>query len=32
MARMIAGVSTRKFAQVGEPVGSEVEQASLSTG
>jgi hypothetical protein len=30
--RMLAGVSTRKFAQVGEPVGSEVEQASSSTG
>jgi putative transposase len=29
--RMLAGVSTRKFAQVGEPVGSEVEQASSST-
>jgi putative transposase len=31
MDRMLAGVSTRKFAQVGEPVGSEVEQASSST-
>jgi putative transposase len=30
--RMLAGVSTRKFARVGEPVGSEVEQASSSTG
>lgn len=29
---MLAGVSTRKFARVGEPVGSEVEQASSSTG
>jgi transposase-like protein len=32
MDRMLAGVSTRKFARVGEPVGSEVEQASSSTG
>src|SRR5215210_7897403 len=32
MDRMLAGVSTRKFAQVGEPVGSEVEHASSSTG
>ena len=31
MDRMLAGVSTRKFAQVGEPVGSQVEQASSST-
>jgi putative transposase len=31
MDRMLAGVSTRKFAQVGEPVGSEVEQASSAT-
>ena len=31
MDRMLAGVSTRKFARVGEPVGSEVEQASSST-
>ena len=31
MDRMLAGVSTRRFAQVGEPVGSEVEQASAST-
>ena len=29
---MLAGVSTRRFAQVGEPVGGEVEQASTSTG
>jgi putative transposase len=29
--RMLAGVSTRKFEQVGEPVGSEVEAASSST-
>jgi len=28
MDRMLAGVSTRRFARVGEPVGSEVEQAS----
>jgi putative transposase len=32
MDRMLAGVSTRKFARVGEPVGEEVEQASTSTG
>ncbi len=32
MDRMLAGVSTRKFAEVGEPVGSDVEQASSSTG
>ena len=31
MDRMLAGVSVRRFAQVGEPVGSEVEQASSST-
>src|SRR5215211_3865714 len=31
MDRMLAGVSTRKFARVGEPVGSEVEAASSST-
>jgi putative transposase len=31
MDRMLAGVSTRKFARVGEPVGEEVEQASSST-
>jgi putative transposase len=31
MDRMLAGVSTRKFEQVGEPVGSEVEQSSSST-
>src|SRR5487761_379212 len=31
MDRMLAGVSTRKFAQVGEPVGSEVERLSSST-
>jgi putative transposase len=31
MDRMLAGVSTRKFARVGEPVGSEVEQAAAST-
>ncbi len=29
--RMLAGVSTRKFAGVGEPVGSEVEHTSSST-
>ena len=32
MDRMLAGVSTRKFAVVGEPVGEEVEQESTSTG
>jgi putative transposase len=32
MDRMLAGVSTRKYTVVGEPVGSEVEQASASTG
>src|SRR5215204_2262117 len=31
MDRMLAGVSTRKFAVVGEPVGADVEQASAST-
>ncbi len=31
MDRMLAGVSTRKFARVGEPVGEEVEQASSAT-
>jgi transposase-like protein len=31
MDRMLAGVSTRKFAVVGEPVGDEVEQASSAT-
>jgi putative transposase len=31
MDRMLAGVSTRKFAAVGEPVGDEVEASSSST-
>ena len=31
MDRMLAGVSTRRFEQVGEPVGSEVETAASST-
>jgi len=31
MDRMLAGVSTRKYARVGEPVGSEVAAASSST-
>jgi putative transposase len=31
MDRMLAGVSTRKYASVGEPVGEEVEQESSST-
>jgi transposase-like protein len=32
MDRMLAGVSTRRFATVGEPVGEEVERKSTSTG
>ncbi len=32
MNRMLAGVSTRKYAGVGEPVGEEVERESSSTG
>ena len=31
MDRMLAGVSTRKFARVGEPVGEEVERNATST-
>ena len=31
MDRMLAGVSTRKFQVVGEPVGEEVEQEASST-
>jgi putative transposase len=31
MDRMLAGVSTRKFAAVGEPVGEEVEASSTAT-
>jgi transposase-like protein len=31
MDRMLAGVPTRKFVAVGEPVGSEVEQSSSAT-
>jgi putative transposase len=31
MDRMLAGVSTRRFAGVGEPVGSEVEDSSSAT-
>jgi putative transposase len=31
MDRMLAGASTRKFAQVSEPVGSDVEQSSVAT-
>ncbi|MGH2903948.1 MAG: IS256 family transposase [Solirubrobacteraceae bacterium] len=31
MDRMLAGVSTRKFAGVGEPVGSAVERSSSAT-
>ena len=31
MDRMLAGVSTRKYAVVGEPVGEEVEQEARST-
>ena len=32
MDRMLAGVSTRRFATVGEPVGDDVEQEASSTG
>ncbi len=32
MDRMLAGVSTRKFAVVGEPVGTGVEDSSSATG
>jgi transposase-like protein len=32
MDRMLAGVFTRRYARVGEPVGSEVEQSSSATG
>ncbi len=32
MDRMLAGVSTRKYQVVGEPVGEEVEQKASSTG
>jgi transposase-like protein len=32
MDRMLAGVSTRHFADVGEPVGEEVERSSSATG
>jgi putative transposase len=31
MDRMLAGVSTRKFAQVGEPVGGDVEATASAT-
>jgi putative transposase len=31
MDRMLAGVSTRRFARVGEPVGAEVERSSSAT-
>jgi putative transposase len=31
MDRMLAGVSTRKYVVVGEPVGEEVEQEASST-
>jgi transposase-like protein len=31
MERMLAGVSTRRFARVGEPVGERVEQSALAT-
>jgi len=31
MDRMLAGVSTRKYAQVGEQVGADVEQSSAAT-
>jgi putative transposase len=32
MNRMLAGVSTRRYARVGEPVGEAVERQSRSTG
>jgi len=32
MDRMLAGVSTRKFARVGEPVGEQVERTASATG
>src|SRR3954452_16450508 len=32
MDRMLAGVSTRKFARVGEPVGEEVEASASAIG
>jgi len=32
MDRMLAGVSTRKFARVGEPVGSDVDRGASATG
>jgi len=32
MDRMLAGVSTRKFARVGEPVGEQVQQTASATG
>src|SRR5215210_1908766 len=31
MDRMLAGVSTRRFARVGEPIGEEVEASSSAT-
>jgi len=31
MDRMLAGVSARKFARVGEPVGDEVERSATAT-
>lgn len=31
MDRMLAGVSTRRFARVGEPVGNEVERSASTT-
>jgi putative transposase len=31
MDRMLAGVSTRRYAQVGEPVGGDVEEAASAT-
>src|SRR3954452_12750055 len=31
MDRMLAGVSTRKYARVGEPVGADVEATSTAT-
>ena len=31
LERMLAGVSTRRYARTGEPVGADVEQAARST-
>jgi len=31
MDRMLAGVSTRRFARVGEPIGDEIDRSSMAT-